>query len=147
MKIPATVYIRKNVEIPLPQWGLKWLTPELHKADPLHKKSLSIGEFRDPSEGETMLGYVLYEYLNQTGLLARCLNLLDGVSLIRHSNILRPPYFTGTRILLWKSAIQGRCKNVFVPFVQIISGQLPIIYYWWVEYPIHLKMHKGLLRK
>jgi len=141
------IWLSRKYDYPLPQWGLRWLTPELHQADSRHLETslLHIGEFHDQLEGETMPGFALYEYLNQTNLLMHCLNIPDGMSFMQQPSILRLPYFSGTRILLWKSTMLGGCRNLFVPFIQVIRRQAPVIYWWWLEYPVHLRLHKGLI--
>ena len=146
-----TLFVNRERATPLPEWAYRWLTPELHETGPTEIALTDICSFSSIRQDETIEGFTFYEHLCTNGLLERCLNLQDGLAIKSDPSLPLSPYFTdGGRLLLWKSVLVGdknpNSKNLLVPFVQVISGQTPIIYYWWLAYNIRPKSDKGLLR-
>ncbi len=142
----SVVYIDRRASYGFPDWVLQWEMHDLQNNGPESINLKKLGAFTNPQDQHSRLvtGRVLFAHLRQSGLITNCLNIQDAKSLMADS-IFRKPPFTGTRTLLWKSTVLGMCRNLYVPYIQNIFGQTPIIYYYWLEYQVNLDVHWGLL--
>ena len=142
------IRVNRKKEPTLPTWALKWLMPEVQKDGPKHIYPGTIATFPDPLDSgrELVKGDELFVHLQTQGLIARCLNFQEGRALVSYIPFRSSP-FVGTWTLMWKSVVLGSCGNLFVPYVQNPGGQAPLIYWYWLGYPVHLKIHKGLIEQ
>lgn len=143
----SLICVDRRIAYKFPDWVLRCDVPEFQNQGPERIEIASLGEFPhpEPTGGNLIQGTVLYAHLKKTGLIYRGLNMQDGLALIDTPSFRRLP-FVGTWTLLWKSVVQGVCKNWYVPYIQNIPGQTPLIYYYWLEYQVDLNIHRGLLR-
>lgn len=128
-----------------PEWVLRWKFPELQTTDCNSFDLRLLGKFPPhPTGGCCPTGFEMLEYLEKDCLFHRCLNLQDGKALVIHAG-LEQKQFIGKWFLLWKSAAFDLFGNLFVPYVQNIGRQTPIIHWYWLEYRLELETHWGLL--
>ncbi len=171
MKIPLVVPIppipvNYLSEPDLPEWATDWHYPlyrktiikEVDPVDLLQEFNWESTEektfFNELRKGSS---YELYRKIIFKKLIANCLNLQIGMAIAEY------PYrlFGEISIPLWQSVVKGTAKNskdgevtdeisesapnLFVPHVQIISGQKPIIRWYGLEYPARRFSVIGLL--
>lgn len=88
-------------------------------------------------------GYTLFCAIVTGDKIGRCLNLTDGMSMAAYEYCFYE--FRGARVFLWQSTVFDNEGNQFVPWIQAIRGQMPIIYWLWLAYPINIENSLGLL--
>lgn len=114
----------------IPEWVLCFAFPEPNDEDPpLHCDDLIPYIWPTPRERLSITECI--SHLSQTGAIIRCLSLKNGEDLIRSGSV--PKHFAG-HLCLWRSVAYDSAGNMFLPFIQNITGQIPIIYWWWTEY-------------
>ncbi|OHA24932.1 MAG: hypothetical protein A3C79_03015 [Candidatus Taylorbacteria bacterium RIFCSPHIGHO2_02_FULL_45_28] len=136
--------------IRIPEWAVAWVFPELQQ---VARPKLDLGRVTCFSEyfveKEIVPGFEFFEHLKKMSLISRCLNFPDGVSIAAYEYCWYE--FKAKRVFLWQSVVHDGHQNLFVPWVQNIRGQMPIIYWHLLErffspgYNINVKNSLGLL--
>ncbi len=132
------IFLKRTILKPfVPDWVVKWAVPEFEDIGPEH---LNHGDMESyfpqdaPRKGE---GF--FQQLQVSGLTRCCLGFEDGRSLITKGVL--PICFPGKHLCLWRSTAFDISGNLFMPWVQNISGQIPIIRWWWLEYDLYPSHH------
>ncbi len=119
----------------LPEWASAWVFPEYVSTD---RPKLDIGRIFPLSfqlgNSSTLPAYDAFDTIKTRALLGDCLNLEDGVSIATYEHC--HSIFKGKKPHLWQSVVRDSDNNLFVPQVQNIRGQMPIIYWLYLDYII-----------
>jgi hypothetical protein len=138
--------INRQISPQIPHWVRIWEFPEFERVGPQFVDLRHLEGF--PSmvlrPQQPLYGYELLDFLIKTKLLNHGLNLQVGQTVA--SRIETVDILGETRIYLWQSVARGFCENLFVPYVQVLRGQLPIVYYWWLGYQINLDRSLGFIK-
>ena len=137
--IAPAVLLRVNraMKCSFPEWAAKWEYG--HK----HGTSLTIDLGRIVSMGPAFFGNrpvgseVLHFRLVSDGLIGNCLDIQEGITIAsyRHAHSI----FGGKWVYLFKAVVRDNKGCLFVPYIQNIRDQMPVIYWWWMEYKIDLR--------
>ena len=119
----------------LPEWAATWEFPEFNSID---KPKIDLGRIFPLSaqfeNSQTLSGYDALDKIKVKALLGKCLNLEDGVSIATYEHC--HSIFKGNKVHLWQSVVRDSDNNLFVPQVQNIRDQMPIIYWLCLGYTI-----------
>ena len=125
------VYFMSSTKIP--DWADSWALPELQSA---HLPIIDLGRITRLQfpfgDSRIVTGNEIFDLLKRSGLIGQCFNIRDGASMVAYEYC---HYVFRTRVFLWKSVVSDG-RSLFVPFVQSIACQPPVIYWWWLEYAI-----------
>ncbi len=122
------VSVANDLLLDMPDGIVGWAFPGIHRVT--HEQVTETDLQKDMmwlecEEGQTLGEY--FDILIQTNRIRRCLNVNEGRILIKN-NALSSPFFAHKQVLLWRSVGYDRAGNSFVPIIQNIQGQQPIIY-------------------
>lgn len=130
--------------VKLPEWSVSWKFLELQSVYRPKIDLGRIGSFAGIFDNEeTVSGWRFIDHLSEGNLINQCLNLSDGVSIAAYEYC--HSVFKGRKVLLWQSTVCDNQLNLFVPTIQSIRDQIPIIYWLWLGYDFNPNRFLGLL--
>lgn len=137
MELPRLSVVSQHLTPPVPVWVFGWFLPELASINRGLTGQSKFSLFTHPNQSAPRLvkGFAVLEHLAATDLLTRCLSFYEGRALV--SNDLPAHFVGGKHLMLWRSVAYDDAGNLFVPFIQNIVGQFPVIYWWWLEYNLY----------
>ncbi len=127
-----------------PEWAKGWIFPGRKAVMPtinLERISVPTHPF---SNDATIPGHKYFKFLIQTGLIVRCVDLMNGRSIVACNGCYS--IFKNRRLMLWQSVVYDNHAQLYVPFIQALANQTPIIYWLWLEYRIDPNQSLGLLK-
>lgn len=125
----------------LPEWAVRWAYPELAQ----EVRQFEPGQLREYRWGGVSIplsGEFIY-HLEEVNVLFRCLNLQEALFGCIVPNGTLSDRFRGEHLCLWRSTCVDTNGHWFMPWIQNLSGQVPVIRWWWTRYqlyPNHLTM-------
>ena len=112
---------------------VKWKFPDLHGRRSLEDLGpSSVQTFNFTTRLHPRLLKDALSRLHRRKLVSRCLNLNDGHQIIARWESCKWLYRS---IGLWGSVGRDAGGNWFLPRLQVIRGQTPIVYWIWLQYP------------
>lgn len=128
----------------LPEWSGSWKYPELQS---VYRPKIDLGRISNFAglfdSADSVSGWRFIDRLSEVGRIDQCLNLSDGVSIAAYNYC--HSVFKGKKVLLWQSAVSDNQSNLFVPAIQNVRDQMPIIYWLWLGYDFNPNRFLGLL--
>ena len=131
--VPDTIVrVDRSIRPVYPDWVKTVMHPEL---EPTGLVEYDLGAV-DPwlhdgqKNGRCMEGHKLYEYLKENGMLESCLSLRDGEEIQKKGIAVFRKFFQGKAVFLWKSVVQNRDDDLFVPYLCENGGWVVMVWSW-----------------
>ncbi len=127
---PYVVKVDRSAKAAYPDWVKEVLHPELESTGSaeFNLKTLELWFHPNQQNGGVITGNPIYEHLRDNGMLPTCLNLQDGLAIQKKGIAVFRKFFEGKAVFLWKSAVQSRNGNLFVPY--LCEGGARVVVSW-----------------
>ncbi len=135
MKKPKIFVERGGLRDSVPHFVTGWIFPGVEALGPETFDPEYLIPYLLPKqmEGGRVKGVQVLNHLEETVIIRRTMNFDEGRAMIKQGI---PDAFRGKHLLLWRSAAHDNFGNQFVPRIQNIEGQTPVIYWHWLEYDL-----------
>lgn len=117
----------------VPDGFVQWAVPEYEDLGPAHLERDDLENY--PHLNLPRKAADFFTHLQTGGFIRRCLSFQEGRNLIARGVL--PLWFPYKHLCLWRSTAFDIAGNMCVPWIQNISKQTPIIYWWWLEYDLY----------
>ncbi len=136
--------IDRSTHYPLPNWATGWQFPHFGSIGPIMIDLGRLTGFPErPDLPSNMVCSDLVEILRGDDLIDKCLNFQAGRQIAAYEYC--HSIFGGKKVYLWQSVVRDNRGSLYVPHIQNIRGQTPIIYWLWLGYRIDLSQCLSIL--
>jgi hypothetical protein len=133
--LDTLIRVDRSIRPVYPNWVKTVMHPELEPTGPVEYDLGTIDPWLHDGQknGRYMEGHKLYEYLKDKKMLEGCLSLRDGEEIQKKGLAVFRKFFGGKAVFLWKSVVQHRNGNLFVPSLYE-DDDLVVVFWFWLDY-------------
>ncbi|HEU0085615.1 MAG TPA: hypothetical protein VFQ59_01500 [Candidatus Paceibacterota bacterium] len=136
-----SINVDRSVNAKFPVWVEEIINPELQNSGPENYDLSSLELWlHDDQKNGVVGGNTIYESFKVNNLLEGCLNLQDGLAIRAKGIMVFRELFQGKAVYLWKSVVQNRDGDLYVPYLYVSGDEVWLIwssldYNWNSNYP------------
>ena len=130
--LDTLIRVDRSSRLVYPYQVVTVMHPELEPTGPAEYDLATIDPWLHDGQknGRCMEGHKLYEYLKENGMLESCLSLRDGEEIQKKGIAVFRKFFQGKAVFLWKSVVQNRDDDLFVPYLCENGGWVVMVWSW-----------------